>query len=159
MNDIAEVEFDTSLPLFFDPYVANREMGALILIDPVTNATVGAAMIIAAAEPLEMSATEPAGAAFVWLRNMPGEAAKLRDALREQGRAAVIVDDPLIPEASLPGVVRALQLAEVTAISARAELSDLITAAVREAAGKNFFESIADASRGLEGSSNPEEME
>ena len=61
MNDIAEVEFDTSLPLFFDAYAANREMGALILIDPVTNATVGAAMIIAAVEPLEMSATEPAG--------------------------------------------------------------------------------------------------
>ena len=156
MNDIAEVEFDTSLPLFFDAYAVNREMGALILIDPVTNATVGAAMIIAAVEPLEKISTEPAGAAFVWLRNMPGEAVLYRDSLREQGRVAVIVDDPLIPEASLPGVVRALQLVEVTAISARAELSDSIAEAVKEAAGKNFFESIADASRGLEGSSNTE---
>ena len=58
MNDIAEVEFDTSLPLFFDAYAANREMGALILIDPVTNATVGAAMIIDAVEPLEKSASQ-----------------------------------------------------------------------------------------------------
>jgi bifunctional enzyme CysN/CysC/sulfate adenylyltransferase subunit 1 len=158
MNDIAEVEFDTSLPLFFDAYAENREMGALILIDPVTNATVGAAMIVAAVAQLDTDSKGVKGAAFVWLRNKPGEAATFRDALREQGRAAVIVDDPLIPEASLPGVVRALQLAEVTAISARAELSDLITAAVKEAAGKNFFESIADASRWLEGSSNAEEL-
>ena len=28
MNDIAEVEFDTSLPLFFDAYAENREMGS-----------------------------------------------------------------------------------------------------------------------------------
>ena len=159
MNDIAEVEFDTSLPLFFDSYAENREMGALILIDPVTNATVGAAMIIDAVEPLETSASQTAGAAFVWLRGLPDDAVTLRDGLRRRGHAAVIVDDPLIPEASLPGVLRALQLAEVTAISARAELSELITAAVREVVGKSFFESIEEASNGLEGSSNSEEME
>jgi len=48
MNDIAEVEFDTSLPLFFDSYAESRGMGSLILIDPISNATVGAAMIVAA---------------------------------------------------------------------------------------------------------------
>jgi bifunctional enzyme CysN/CysC/sulfate adenylyltransferase subunit 1 len=45
MNAIASVEFETSQPLFFDPYVSNRTTGSLILIDPLTNATVGAAMI------------------------------------------------------------------------------------------------------------------
>jgi bifunctional enzyme CysN/CysC/sulfate adenylyltransferase subunit 1 len=45
MNEIASVEFETSQPLFFDPYVSNRTTGSLILIDPLTNATVGAAMI------------------------------------------------------------------------------------------------------------------
>jgi sulfate adenylyltransferase large subunit len=45
MNEIAAVEFETSQPLFFDPYTQNRTTGSLILIDPLTNATVGAVMI------------------------------------------------------------------------------------------------------------------
>jgi sulfate adenylyltransferase large subunit len=159
MNDIAEVEFDTSVPLFFDAYTENREMGALILIDPVSNATVGAAMILAAVAPLEGAREGSKGAAFVWLRNMPGDAVAFRDALRERGWAAVIVDDALIPEASLAGVVRALQLAEVTAISARVVLNESTIGEVREAAGEGFFESVEDASKGLEMSSNAEVTE
>jgi sulfate adenylyltransferase subunit 1 len=45
MNEIAAVEFEASQPLFFDPYARNRTTGSLILIDPLTNATVGAVMI------------------------------------------------------------------------------------------------------------------
>ncbi len=45
MNEIAAVEFEASQPLFFDPYAHNRTTGSLILIDPLTNATVGAVMI------------------------------------------------------------------------------------------------------------------
>lgn len=45
MNDIAEVEFESSVPLFFDPYSKNRTTGSFILIDSLTNATVGAGMI------------------------------------------------------------------------------------------------------------------
>jgi sulfate adenylyltransferase large subunit len=45
MNGIAAVEFETSQPLFFDSYARNRTTGSLILIDPLTNATVGAVMI------------------------------------------------------------------------------------------------------------------
>jgi sulfate adenylyltransferase large subunit len=154
MNDIAEVEFDTSLPLFFDAYAENREMGALILIDPVTNATVGAAMIVAAVAPLEKGAAQTTGAGFVWLRGLPEEAVALRDALRNRGRTAVIVDDSLISEESLAGAVRALQLAGVTAISARASLSASTLESVREVAGDSYFESLADASKWLDGSSN-----
>ncbi len=47
LNEVAEIECDTSLPLFFDPYAQSRPTGALILIDPLTNATVGAAMLLA----------------------------------------------------------------------------------------------------------------
>jgi sulfate adenylyltransferase large subunit len=158
MNDIAEVEFDTSLPLFFDAYTENREMGALILIDPVSNATVGAAMILGAVAPLERARDGAKRAAFIWLRNMPEKAVALRNALRERGRAAVIVDDALILEGSLAGVARALQLAEVTAISARAELSESTTGEIKEVAGERFLESVADASNWLEASSNDEEM-
>jgi hypothetical protein len=45
MNDIASVEFEAAAPLFFDPYERNRTTGSFILIDPLSNATVGAAMI------------------------------------------------------------------------------------------------------------------
>jgi sulfate adenylyltransferase large subunit len=45
MNDIAEAEFESNVPLFFDPYSKNRTTGSFILIDALTNATVGAGMI------------------------------------------------------------------------------------------------------------------
>jgi bifunctional enzyme CysN/CysC/sulfate adenylyltransferase subunit 1 len=45
MNDIAAVDVKTTLPLFFDPYRANRTTGSFIVIDPHTNATVGAGVI------------------------------------------------------------------------------------------------------------------
>jgi sulfate adenylyltransferase subunit 1 len=45
MNGIAFVEFESSTPLYFDPYSRNRTTGSFILIDPLSNATVGAAMI------------------------------------------------------------------------------------------------------------------
>jgi sulfate adenylyltransferase subunit 1 len=45
MNDIASVEFEAHAPLFLDPYTRNRVTGSFILIDPISNATVGAGMI------------------------------------------------------------------------------------------------------------------
>jgi sulfate adenylyltransferase subunit 1 len=45
MNGIAEVEVETNQPLFLDSYVASRPTGSFILIDPVSNATVGAGMV------------------------------------------------------------------------------------------------------------------
>jgi bifunctional enzyme CysN/CysC/sulfate adenylyltransferase subunit 1 len=45
MNDIASVEFESTNPLFFDSYERNRTTGCFILIDPLSNATVGAAML------------------------------------------------------------------------------------------------------------------
>jgi hypothetical protein len=45
MNEIGSVEFESHVPLFFDPYSSNRATGSFILIDPLINATVGAGMI------------------------------------------------------------------------------------------------------------------
>lgn len=45
MNEIGTVRIETTLPLFFDPYRANRTMGSFILIDPHTHATVAGGMI------------------------------------------------------------------------------------------------------------------
>jgi sulfate adenylyltransferase large subunit len=45
MNEIASVDFEAHVPLFFDPYASARATGSFILIDAVSNATVGAGMI------------------------------------------------------------------------------------------------------------------
>jgi len=45
LNEIGLCNLATSAPIAFDPYTANREMGAFILIDRYTNATAGAGMI------------------------------------------------------------------------------------------------------------------
>src|SRR5258708_7759954 len=45
MNEISSVEFETHVPLFFDPYSSNRTTGSFILIDAALNATVSAGMI------------------------------------------------------------------------------------------------------------------
>ena len=48
LNDIGVVRLRLSEPLCVDPYAANRETGAFILIDEATNDTVGAGMIVSA---------------------------------------------------------------------------------------------------------------
>ncbi len=45
LNEIAVVTLETQRPLLFDRYCSNRNTGAFILIDPVSNATVAAGMI------------------------------------------------------------------------------------------------------------------
>ena len=46
MNGIAAVELETHQAIFFDPYRRNRTTGSFILIDPLSNATLGAGMIL-----------------------------------------------------------------------------------------------------------------
>ena len=46
LNDIGEVRLRTSGPLVFDGYATNRLTGSFILIEPGTNATVGAGMLL-----------------------------------------------------------------------------------------------------------------
>ena len=46
MNDIGRISIRTTQPLMYDSYRRNRLTGSLILIDEVTNETVGAGMII-----------------------------------------------------------------------------------------------------------------
>jgi sulfate adenylyltransferase large subunit len=45
MNGIAEVEVETNQPLFLDAYSTSRATGSFILIDPFSNATVGAGIV------------------------------------------------------------------------------------------------------------------
>lgn len=48
LNEIGRVAIQTSKELFFDPYRKNRQTGAFILIDPITNNTSAVGMITAA---------------------------------------------------------------------------------------------------------------
>jgi sulfate adenylyltransferase large subunit len=47
LNEIGEISVETHRPLFFDPYRENRITGAFIVIDPLSNETLGAGMILA----------------------------------------------------------------------------------------------------------------
>lgn len=51
INDIGVVHLKTSKPVIFDGYNFNRVTGALILIEPGTNATAAAGMLYAPSEP------------------------------------------------------------------------------------------------------------
>jgi bifunctional enzyme CysN/CysC/sulfate adenylyltransferase subunit 1 len=133
MNEIAEVEFESNLPLFFDSYQECRWTGSFILIDALTNATVGAAMITSALENVapQLAAAETAS---LVLAASPHIAANLVAALTARGDRAVLIDDPLIADSALPSVIRALSLAGVIAVSSRT-LPQAILAEVESFAG------------------------
>ena len=55
LNEIGQVDILTAKTLFFDAYTQNRQTGAFILIDPITNNTSAVGMILA---PLDESALD-----------------------------------------------------------------------------------------------------
>ena len=46
LNDIGRISIRASKSLFFDSYKKNRQTGSVILLDPITNATIAAGMIL-----------------------------------------------------------------------------------------------------------------
>ena len=46
LNEIGQVTVTTTRPIVFDPYAENRLTGSFLVIDPATNATAGAGMIV-----------------------------------------------------------------------------------------------------------------
>jgi sulfate adenylyltransferase large subunit len=145
MNEIAEVELDTNLPLFFDAYSESRTTGSLILIDGITNATVGAAMIVGAAES---AGQEDSRAAFVLVPGRPELAERIRGALEIRLQRVAVIDDALIPDDALVAVVRALGLAGVTAITARSFTVEKLAELVRAIEG--FAEGAVVVGEGLD---------
>ena len=53
INDIGEIRLKTARPLVFDGYVTNRLTGAFILIEPATNATMAAGMLLPPTETVK----------------------------------------------------------------------------------------------------------
>jgi len=125
MNDIASVEFETHVPLFLDPYASNRATGSFILIDAISNATVGAGMIqedlpdpqelkgpaLASLEITQKRVTAQQRyqrhghypATFL-LKNRPALASRLEQALFEQGFEVLHLDDEASPYAILEAI-------------------------------------------------------
>ncbi|HWO27496.1 MAG TPA: sulfate adenylyltransferase subunit CysN [Candidatus Acidoferrum sp.] len=129
MNDIASVEFEAHVPLFFDPYRSNRTTGSFILIDAISNATVGAGMIqedlsdsegqdrrelrsevaenrVSAEERYQRHAHYPA---TLLLENQPALASRLERALFEQGFEVLHLDGDLASLDALFETIRATQ--------------------------------------------------
>ena len=130
MNDIASVEFEAHVPLFFDPYGSNRTTGSFILIDAISNATVGAGMIQAGLsdrqgqEELELpssnSARKPVSAqeryerqghipATFLLDSQPALASRLERVLFDQGFEVLHLEIAEVSPDALVETIRAAQ--------------------------------------------------
>ena len=111
MNGIAAVEFETSEPLFFDSYRRNRTTGSFILIDPLANSTVGAAMIYevrrtsegaveSEVTPLERQQRHGHRPAILLVEGRSALAKQLERSLFERGFEVLLLEgDTLSPEA------------------------------------------------------------
>jgi len=150
LNEIAEVEFETNLPLFYDAYSANRITGSLILVDGLTNATVGAAMLLAPETRSGNTKTAATPPAFLLIPNQPAAAERLVDALTARGHRAVVLDDPAIPDSALAAAARALELANTLAISARPLSHDVLSRLESAITGDILVAEDLDEARFLE---------
>ena len=104
----------------------------MILIDGVTNATVGAAMIVGAAE---RSSEAGLRATLVLVPGRPELGERVREALEIRLQRVAVIDDALIPDDALVPVVRGLELAGVTAITARVLSAERLAEIVRAVEG------------------------
>jgi sulfate adenylyltransferase subunit 1 len=62
LNEISPVTLTTATPIVFDPYADNRTTGSFVLIDPSTNFTAGAGMIVHAVRDKTASLHEESAA-------------------------------------------------------------------------------------------------
>jgi sulfate adenylyltransferase large subunit len=138
LNDIGIVEFEATRNLSFDLYSQNRNSGSFILIDPLTNATVGAGMITEnlekakrradhdladvgsrVAKTAEPSQTAPVAIServhrsghhpgALWLGSRSSLAAPLERALFEAGLHVAVIDDVQNPGEWSEGLIRGL---------------------------------------------------
>jgi sulfate adenylyltransferase subunit 1 len=145
MNDIASVEFEAASALFFDPYTRNRATGSLILIDPLTNATVAAAMIEKDLAAMSDSLAEVAIDQVAWdtpvtaddrsqrhghmpalilLKDRPRLAVYLERALFSQGFEVLLLSTADVPVAHLRTALRSARSAGLVLILSAQSLED-----------------------------------
>jgi sulfate adenylyltransferase large subunit len=133
MNDIAYVEFETVSPLFFDPYTQNRITGSFILIDPISNATLGAGMIradladqttaavVAPQELVPVSAIERYKRhghypGLILVEDNPALAARLERALFDDHFEVLLVGGDAVPASAIESQYAAFESAGLVVI-------------------------------------------
>jgi bifunctional enzyme CysN/CysC/sulfate adenylyltransferase subunit 1 len=162
MNEIASVEFGASSALFFDPYEHNRATGSFILIDPQSNATVGAGMIqeeIADAEsghPPMLSAVETINGgnvtlqertrrhghapAIVLIHERADLAHRVERVLFENNFEVVLLQQKSTTEAVRPDLISALWNAGFVILYSASAISAEERGLLRNLAGTHMFE-------------------
>ncbi len=133
MNDIAYVEFETVSPLFFDPYTQNRITGSFILIDPISNATLGAGMIradladqtvaglasqqeLAPVTAIERYKRHGHAPALILVEGDSTFAARLERALFDEHFEVLVVSDDSVPASALQDLYAAFESAGLAVI-------------------------------------------
>ncbi|MDD9942186.1 MAG: sulfate adenylyltransferase subunit CysN [Myxococcales bacterium] len=174
LNDIAKVRLTCHRALYFDDYGRNRETGAFVLVDSLTNGTVAAGMIRSekAAQSLDDvmrevragSAMQPKTqvssrerrerlgqvGATVWLTGLPGSgrwalAYALERKLFDDGRTAHVVDPFREDLDSVISAARACTNAGLITICAFTSFKRSEREQVRERVGaERFFEVFVD---------------
>jgi bifunctional enzyme CysN/CysC/sulfate adenylyltransferase subunit 1 len=147
MNEIGSVEFETNLPLFFDPYASNRTTGSFILIDALSNATVGAGMIqedtaasgalapAGAVANLQIPAGPPVSAeerrmrrghlpAVLLLEGRQQLAARVERHLFDQGFEVLHLTDSAVSAGALPETIRVTHAAGILALYSGSHLDE-----------------------------------
>ena len=117
LNEIGVVLVETQRPLFADPYRRNRITGSFILLDPLTNETLGAGMI----ESVETGAAEGAGSASLSIEGRPEVLWTLARMLADRGHPVSI----LPPEVLLIGPVGSVAPPSTSAVEFRFTKEDL----------------------------------
>jgi sulfate adenylyltransferase large subunit len=165
MNEIAAVEFEANVPLFFDPYSENRTTGSFILIDPLSNATVGAGMIQndspeerpsrdvgkrnfspTTVTPPERYKRHGHYPATILLANHPALAAKVERALFDRGFEVVhLAGSEIVPDA-LGDPLRVLHQAGMVVVYSGNILPSECKQRVESETTERFFDAAADSS-------------
>jgi sulfate adenylyltransferase subunit 1 len=169
MNEIAAVEFEANVPLFFDAYSSNRTTGSFILIDPVSNATIGAGMIQESAptkpgaetqerESFSQALVQTAQTrvtpheryerhghypAALLLENRPAIAARLERSLFDKGFHVLHLTGGEIAPELLAGTVRLIQSAGIVVIYSGNALTPETRQRIASETGEHFFDATA----------------
>jgi hypothetical protein len=158
LNGIAFVHIETTTPLFFDPYSLNRATGSFILLDPLSNATVGAGMIREDLTSQQVTNGQPVSAAEKAARygHRPGifllpNRASLTDtaerALFKNGFAAITIEGKQISSAYLPSLLASVWSAGLIVLLVIGKPSAQLVDALARVAGDSLFNLGPDSDR------------
>ena len=160
MNGIAAVEFETNHPIFFDAYRQNRATGRFIVIDPISNGTVGAGMIagevsaktVSQAEQRPIASQDPGQGVTVQQKSKRhghfralflverAWAERVERALFESNFEVIHVRDEHVPSAALPAALSLLWSTGSVIVYSGENMSSERRAALESLAGEWFFD-------------------